>query len=228
MSAKEALAWLKRRGTKKQIHELDRYGITATKPLGVTVADLRKYAKTIGTDHDLALALWASGHYEARMLAAMVDDPARVTLSQMNAWAADFDNWAITDTVCFQLFDRTPHAWKKAAQWSRAKREFVKRAAYALIWALSVHDKRAPDSAFREGLALIEAGAHDERHFVKKAVNMALRAVGKRNKALNATAIKVAKRLANEEAAAPRWIGSHARRELESPAVKRRLSLPNP
>jgi len=223
-TAKEAIQWLEKRGTKKQIRELDRYGIAAAKPFGVTVGDLKKYAKQIGPDHELAQQLWATGRYEARILASMIDDPAKVTVAQMNAWAADFDNWAIVDTACFHLFDRTKHAWKKVSQWAKAKPEFTKRTAFALLWSLSVHDKDAPNRSFLDGLKLIEAAADDERNFVKKAVNMALRAIGKRNAALNAAAIKTAERLAKSEDAAARWVGSHALPELKSPAVRKRLA----
>ena len=222
---KDVLQWLERRGTEKQIKELDRYGISATEPFGVKVGDLKKYARKIGTDHDLAQQLWATGRYEARMLASMIDDPSRVSVAQMNAWAADFDNWAIVDTTCFHLFDRTQHAWQRLPQWAKARPEFTKRAAFALLWSLSVHDKEATDKTFIDCLPLIEKGAEDERDLVKKAVNMALRAVGKRNAALNAAAIEVAERLSKSGVAAPRWVGRHALRELESPAVRRRLII---
>ncbi|MCA8963167.1 MAG: DNA alkylation repair protein, partial [Planctomycetes bacterium] len=191
----EVLRWLTARGTKKQIQELARYGIVATQPFGVTVGELKKYAKQIGSDHRLAQELWGTGRYEARMLATMVDDPTAVTASQMNTWVSDFDNWAIVDTACFHLFDRTEHAWKKVAQWAKAKPEFTRRAAFAMLWSLSVHDKDAPDQAFLDGLELIERAATDERDYVKKAVNMALRAVGKRNAKLNAAAIRTAQKL---------------------------------
>lgn len=223
LDSKEVLQWLERRGTKKQIGELARYGITATKPFGVTVGDLKKYAKELGTDHELAQELWATGRYEARMLAAMIDDPSKVTVAQMNAWAAGFDNWAIVDTACFHLFDRTKHAWKRLPQWAKAKPEFKRRTAFALLWSLSVHDKEAPNRSFLEGLKLIESAASDERNFVKKAVNMALRAIGKRNRALNAAAIKTAERLSKLEDPTSRWVGSHALRELASSAVQAKL-----
>ena len=126
-----------------------------------------------GRDHALAAALWRSGNHDARMLATMVDDPEAVTVAQMDRWAKDFDNWGITDTVCFHLFDRTQHAWQKVEQWHDSKEEFVKRAAFALLWGLTVHDKRAADAAFVEGLSYIERAATDERHWVKKSVNMA-------------------------------------------------------
>lgn len=223
LTVEDVIAWLKKKGTKKQIGELDRYGITASHPFGVSVGELRKFAKTIGTDHRLAEQLWATGRYEAQMLAAIVDDPGQVTIRQMNAWAADFDNWAIVDTVCFQLFDRTKHAWTQVPRWVRAKPEFKKRAAFALLWSLSTHDKLASNEAFLGGLKIIETHADDERHFVKKAANMALRAIGKRNKLLHRAAIQTAERLALSENAAAQWTGKHAVRELKSPKVKSRI-----
>ncbi len=221
---RDVLRWLERTGTKKQVAELERYGITAPKPYGIAMGELKSHAKTLGKHHDLALQLWDTGRYEAQTLAAFVAEPARVTLSQMNAWAADFDNWAIVDTVCFHLFDRTAHAWKKVDQWSRAKPEFTKRAAFALLWALSVHDKDAPNERFVDALALVERAATDERHFVKKAVDMALRATGKRNQALNAAAVETCDRLAASDDDTARWIGNHARRELTSAAVRKPLA----
>ena len=158
------------------------------------------------------------------MLAAYVDEPASVTPTQMDRWCRDFDNWGICDTVCFALFDRTPHAWRKVEQWSGRRDEFVKRAAFALLWGLTVHDKHAGDEPFVQGLRLIERAATDDRHFVKKSVNMALRAVGKRNSALNAAAVTVAKLLAASPQAAAQWVGKDALRELTGPSVSRRLA----
>jgi 3-methyladenine DNA glycosylase AlkD len=158
------------------------------------------------------------------MLTSFVDEPARVTPTQMDRWCRDFDNWGICDTVCFHLFDRTPHAWRKVAQWSDRRQEFVKRAAFALLWGPTVHDKHAGDAPFVRGLIFVERAATDERHFVKKAVNMALRAIGKRNAALNAAAVAAARRLADSPGAAARWVGKDALRELTSPAVVRRLA----
>ena len=212
---KEALAWLERRGTAKGRDGMKRYAIPSEGAFGVSMKDMQALAKTLGRDQALAEALWATGQYEARMAACFVAEPDRLTAATMDRWCRDFDNWAIVDTACFALFDRTPHAWKKVPQWARAKDEFVKRAAFALLWALTVHDKEAPDARFLDGLALIEREASDDRHWVKKAVNMALRATGKRNRALNAAAIKVAKRLAASGDPAPRWIGKDALRELE-------------
>ena len=148
------------------------------------------------------------------MLASIVDEPASVTSVQMDRWCRDFDNWAICDTACFHLFDRTPHAWRKVAQWSRRRDEFVKRAAFALLWALALHDKQSGDEAFLKCLPAVERAASDERNFVKKSVNMALRAIGRRNPALNAAAVMVARRLTASPQAAARWVGKDALREL--------------
>jgi 3-methyladenine DNA glycosylase AlkD len=158
------------------------------------------------------------------MLATLVDEPARVTPAQMERWCRDFDNWAICDTACFALFDRTPHAWGKVAEWAGRRNQFEKRAAFALLWSLTVHDKAAGDAQFIEGLRLVERAATDERDLVKKGVNMALRAVGKRNRALNAAAVTVARRLSVSTDAAAQWVGKDAMRELTSPAVTRRLA----
>ena len=203
-----------------------RYAIPSDKAFGVSVGTIQQLAKRLGHDHGLAEALWKSGWYEARMLAALVDEPARVTMAQMDRWCRDFDNWAICDTVCFKLFDKVPHAWGRVTAWSRSREEFVMRAAFALLWGLSVHDKEAADAHFLHGLQLIERAAADDRNFVKKAVNMALRAVGKRNRGLHAAAMGTARRLAASEDAAPRWVGKDALRELSSASVARRLAAP--
>jgi 3-methyladenine DNA glycosylase AlkD len=218
------LAWLKKHSTKATRDGMSRYGVPSDNALGVTMADMKVIAKEIGKNHQLAAALWDTGIYEARMLTSFVDDAGLVSSAQMNRWARDFDNWGICDTVCFHLFDRTPHAWQKVEQWHDRKEEFVKRAAFALLWGLTVHDKHAADGTFVDGLGYIERAAADERHFVKKAVNMALRAVGKRNAALNTAAVATARRLADSADATPRWIGKDALRELTSAGVTRRLS----
>jgi 3-methyladenine DNA glycosylase AlkD len=219
-----AISWLKRHSTKRNREGMARYAIPSDNALGVSVSNIRVLAKRLGRNHDLAAALWDTGVYEARMLTSFVDDPARVTPTQMDRWCRDFDSWAICDTLCFHLFDRTPHAWQKVAQWAGSDKEFVKRAAFALLWALTVHDKHADDLPFADGLRLIERAAPDERNFVKKSVNMALRAVGKRNPALNDAAVTVARRLADSPQAAARWVGKDALRELTSASVIRRLA----
>jgi 3-methyladenine DNA glycosylase AlkD len=218
-----ALGWLKRHATRATLEGMARYAIPSDKAIGVAMRDIKALGKTLGRHHDLAAALWDTGVYEARMLASFVDDPAQVTAAQMDRWCRDFDNWALCDALSFNLFDRTPHAWTKVAQWSTRRNEFEKRTAFALMWSLTVHDKRAGNAPFLEGLDLIERAAEDERHFVKKAVNMALRAIGKRNLALNAAAVAVARRLADSDQAAARWVGRDALRELTAPAVTKRL-----
>jgi 3-methyladenine DNA glycosylase AlkD len=222
--AKAALTWLEQHASKATRDGMARYGVPSDHAVGVTMANMKVLARQLGPSHEIAAALWTTGVYEARMVAALVDEPARVTPAQMDRWAKDFDNWGICDTVCFALFDRTPHAWKKVAQWRDRREEFVRRASFALLWGLTVHDKQAGNPAFVEGLRFIEHAATDERHFVKKAVNMALRAVGKRNAALNKSATTVAQRLAKSESAAAAWVGKDALRELTSPALARRLA----
>lgn len=218
-----ALRWLKSHSSKRNRDAMARYAIPSDNAMGVSVADIRVLGKRLGHNHELAAALWKTGSYEARMLTSFVDDPARVTAAQMDRWCGEFDNWAICDTLCFHLFDRTPHAWQKVAKWHDHREEFVKRAAFALLWGLTVHDKASGDAPFLRGLGFIEHAADDDRNFVKKAVNMALRAIGKRNAALNAAAVKVARRVAESREGASGWVGKDALRELTSASVARRL-----
>lgn len=218
------LTWLKRHATKHTLEGMARYAIPSDNALGVSVSDIRLLAKRLGKNHELAAALWKTGVYEARMLTSFVDEPSRVTSAQMDRWCRDFDSWGICDTLCFHLFDRTPFAWEKARQWSASPLEFVKRAGFALMASLVVHDKAAPGPRFLAFLPLIEQGAHDERNFVKKAVNWALRCIGKRDPVLNRAAIAVAKRLAQSKEASCRWVGKDALRELASPKVRARLA----
>ena len=220
----EALAWLKRHGTRQNREGMARYGIVAAKVLGVSVAMIQQLAKKLGREHELALALWETGWYEARLLAAFVDEPARVTPAQMDRWAKDFENWGVCDTVCLHLFDRTPHAWRKIDTWSRRRDEFVKRGAFALLAAVALHHKTTGDEPFVRSLALIERHATDDRNFVKKGVNWALRAVGRRNLALNAAAVETARKLAGSPNTAARWVGRDALRELTGPIVQRRIT----
>jgi 3-methyladenine DNA glycosylase AlkD len=218
-----AIGWLERHGTKATRDGMARYGITSAKAFGVPVGTIQKFAKSLGRDHALAAALWDAGWYEARMLASFVDEPARVTPAQMDRWCRDFDSWAICDTACMHLFDRTPHAWRKIDEWSRKRGEFEKRASFALLASLSLHDKQSEDAPFADALALVEGAATDERNFVKKAVNWALRSIGERSTALNTKAITLAERLAASPDATARWIGKDALRKLSSPAVKQRI-----
>lgn len=209
-----ALAWLKRRGSKRNRDGMARYGIVAPKAFGVSVSMIQQLGRQLGRDHELALALWETGWYEARMLCAFVDDPARVTLPQMDRWARDFDNWAVCDHQCFHLFDRTPHAWRKIEQWSTRREEFVKRAAFALLASVALHDKTTGDEPFLRSLALIERGASDDRNFVKKGVSWALRGVGRRGPRVKAAAIETARRLCDAPDAAAKWVGRDALRQL--------------
>jgi 3-methyladenine DNA glycosylase AlkD len=219
--AASVLAWLKENGTEKVRAGMARYAIPSDKAFGVTVGALKKYARELGPNHALAAALWETGHYEARMLAALIDEPSLVTAAQMNRWCREFDSWALCDMVCFALFDRTPHAFRKVHEWSGRRSEFEKRAAFALLWSLAAHDRASPDTAFAEALQLVEKAADDDRNFVKKAVNMALRAVGKRSPGLNAVAVEIARRLASSGDRTSTWIGKDALKELTRPGAVR-------
>lgn len=202
-----------------------RYGIRPAKALGGTsVPALRAMAKRLGRDHELAAELWASGIHEVRLLATMVDDPALVTDDQMEAWGSDFDSWDIVDQCCSNLFSRTALAWTKVDQWSGREEEFVKRAGFALIAALAVHDKKATDEDFERCFPLIVAQSDDDRNYVKKAVNWALRQIGKRSRALNARALEVAEEIRARGTRTAKWIASDAIRELSADATKVRLT----
>jgi 3-methyladenine DNA glycosylase AlkD len=207
-------ARLRRMGKKKYKDGMARFAIPSDNAVGIPVGEIRAFAKRLGKNHDLAAELWKAGWYEARMLAVFVDEPTAVTPAQMDAWCRDFDSWAICDTACFHLFDRTPHAWRKIDAWARSRDEFVKRAAFALLASLTVHDKTADDAMFADRLPLIERSASDDRNFVKKAVNWALRSIGKRSAALRAPAMELARKLKASDNATARWVGGDALREL--------------
>lgn len=210
-----ALDWLRANADPAVLESMGtRYGIHTKRALGVPMNKMKALGKQLGTDHDLAAELWSTGWYEARMVASMVDDPEAVTSEQMDSWVEEFDNWAIVDTVCFNLFDRTRHAWDKVDQWADRKEEFVKRTAFALLWSLTGHDAEAPETRFLHGLELIEREAGDGRPLVDKAIGMALRAIGKRRRGLRSAALEVAERLAASDHPAVRKIGRPAVREL--------------
>jgi len=217
------LAALQALGTKRDLENLARFGITATDALGVSMAKIQKLAKTLGRNHELAIALWDTGCYEARLLTAYVAEPTRVTPTQMDRWCKDFDNWAVCDTLCFHLFDRVPHAWDKIRKYCNQRPEFVKRTAFALMASIAGHDKLAGDELFLEGLTLIERAASDERNFVKKAVSWALRRIGRRNRKLHRACVELSARLAASTDATERWIGRDAHRELTSAPVERAI-----
>lgn len=215
-----ALAGLRERATEKTLAGLSRYAIDAPSAIGVSMTDMKAIAKELGRSHELAAALWAEGWYEARMLATLVDDPAMVSADRMESWARDFDNWAICDTACFCLFDRTADRWRMVELWAGREEEFVKRAAFALLASLTTHDKKAPDAFFLHGLELIEREAGDERNFVMKGISWALRGIGKRNPALREPALLVAGKLASSPAKAPRWIGKDTLSDLRARPAK--------
>jgi 3-methyladenine DNA glycosylase AlkD len=204
-----------------------RYGITAEKVIGVPAPFMHKLARSIGKNHALAEQLWATGVYDARILAALIDDANLVTRRQMELWAADFNNWAICDCCCIYLFVYTPYAKGKALAWSRRKKEYVKRAGFTLMASQAVHDKYASNDLFKTYLSVIEREAYDERNAVKKAVNWALRQIGKRNKLLNTCAIRTSGKLKQFDSRSARWIASDALKELSSNAVQLRLLKQN-
>ncbi len=218
-----ALDWLKNHSTQKDRDNLARFGIVAPRSFGVSMATIKVLAKELGKNHDLAAGLWATGWYEARMLAALIDEPAKVAPAQMERWCKDFDNWAICDTVCFHLFDRTPYAFRKVKQWSNRRAEFERRAAFALLASVALHDKHAADGRFAECLPLVEKAAIDGRNFVKKGLVWALRGIGGRSWALHTAATAACHRLIDTGESAPRWVGRTALRELNGPAAKKRL-----
>lgn len=223
MTVQEIVAVLKSHANRDNAAAMARYGISPVGTLGVNIPTIRSIARRAGRDHGLALALWNTGIHEARILAAMVDEPAKVTRRQMNRWAADFDSWDVVDGVCGELFDETRHAYAKAMQWSGSRREYVKRAGFVLMAQLAMHDKPAPDDAMLLFLPVIVRESGDERNFVKKAVNWALRQIGKRNRRLNAAAIAAAREILALDTRAGRWIARDALRELASEAAQRRL-----
>jgi 3-methyladenine DNA glycosylase AlkD len=223
----EALDRLARVGTTSHRDGYARYGIVAPRAYGVPMAEVQAIARSIAPDHALAAKLWASGWYEARLLAAFVDVAEEVTPAQMDRWIEGFDNWAVCDTVCFKLFDRTPHAFGKVKAWARRKPEFERRAAFALLASLAGHAREADaEEALVAALPLCEAAADDERNFVKKAVSWAMRSMGCRSARLHAAVIEVAERIEaeGEAGSAARWIGKDVLRDLRRPLVARKLA----
>jgi len=222
-SVKDVLDKLQSKARPEQLKGMARYGITVEQRLGVSVPDMRKLAKEIGEDHKLALDLWRTGIAEARIVASMVGDPDKLTEEQMEDWVKGINSWDVCDQVCMNLFEKNQLAWKKIVDWSEREEEFAKRTAFSLIACLAWHDKKASDEKFIELLPIIMRGATDERNFVKKAVNWALRNIGKRNLDLNEAAINTAKEIKRLDLKAARWVASDAIRELESDAIQSRL-----
>ena len=223
MSGKNTIDRLRALGSAEARAGMARYGIDTGRAFGVPVSKLRPLAREIGCDHRLAEQLWASGFHEARLLATMIGEPREMSEAAMDRWAADFDSWDVCDGACINLFRKTPFAHARAVAWTARDEPFVKRAGFALIATLAVHDKGAEDAVFRSYLPIIVAAASDDRNFVKKAVNWALRQIGKRNRALNAAARSSAEALMDHESKAARWVARDALRELEREKVQARL-----
>ena len=223
MQYEEILEQLKSLSDPKAVAGMTRFGITPENAYGISIPNLRKIAKEIGKDHSLAQQLWESGIREARILASMIDDPKMITEEQMEKWVGDFTYWEICDQCCMNLFEKTEFAYQKCFQWASREEEFVKRAGFVLMARLAVSDKKAADERFEEFLPTIMGGSTDERNYVKKAVNWALRQIGKRNLCLNAKAIETAIEIQQIDSKSARWIASDAIRELTSEAVQERL-----
>ncbi len=224
MTVEEVIGKLRAMSNAEDAAGMARFGINTEKAFGIRIPGLRKMAKELGRDHALALALWDSGYHEARILASMVDDPKQVTEAQMEAWVLDFNSWDLCDQVCGNLFDKTAMAFEKAVAWTERPEEFVKRAGFAIpAWA-AFHLKKLPDSQFEVFFPLKVREATDGRNFVKKAVNWALRNIGKRNLALHAKAVETAERIAAIDDKTAQWIAGDALRELTDEKQVARLN----
>lgn len=223
-SVDDIIETLKLKSRKDQLEGMARYGIRIDNRLGVSIPDIRKIAKQFGKNHKVALELWKTGYADAKITAALIDEVEKVTKNQMEEWVKDFDSWDVCDQVCTSLFDKTSHAWKKAYEWSEREEEFVKRAAFSLVAGISVHDKKTCDEKFEKFMLVITKHANDERNYVKKAVNWALRNIGKRNINLNKKAIKTAEELITTKNKTAIWIAKNALKELKSEKVKNRLT----
>lgn len=224
MTAAEILLYLKKHGSSAAVDRMKYFGIASPKAFGVPAPVLRKLAKEMGTDQPLALNLWKSGYHEARIVAACIADPDRMTQQHMDRWASDFDSWAVCDACCAELFCYTPFAIPTIRRWTKHKKEFVKRAGFVLMATLAVHRKELSDDVFRSFFPMIILESHDERNFVRKAVNWALRQIGKKNPALNTEAVRIARQLSAGKTAAARWIGNDALKDLGSEATKRKFA----
>ena len=223
MNVNEIIKELKKHSNPKDREGMARFGINPDKALGVRIPVLRKLAKKLGKNHELAQQLWDTEIHEARILATMIDDSKLVTEKQMNSWVKDFNSWDLCDQCCSNLFDRTPYVHKKILQWTKDERDFVRRAGFVLIATASVHRKDWEDKDFERYFPLIEKYSDDNRNFVKKAVNWALRQMGKRNKSLNKKCITFAKKIQKKDSKSAKWIANDAIRELEDPKIQERL-----
>jgi 3-methyladenine DNA glycosylase AlkD len=223
IAVKEILDRLRASGSEANVQGMARYGIRPASAFGVPAPVIRSLAREIGRNQEIASALWDTGVHEARILACLIADPDAISEQLVERWVREFDSWAVCDSACLAFVWRTPFAWQKVREWSGRQAEYERRAAFALIAALTVHDKAAPERNFLPLLKIIEKAAHDERNLVKKAVNWALRQIGKRSLALHKAALDTAERLATSDSRSARWIATDALRELRSPAVLERL-----
>lgn len=223
MKFEEIIEELESLSNPEDVKGMARFGINHKKTYGVRMPELRRIAKNAGKDHELAEKLWNEGYNETKILASLVEDPKMVTEDQMEEWVSEFDSWDVCDQCCINLFRKLPFAREKVFEWGKRDEEFVKRAAFALIAVLAVHDKKAGNEKFEEFFTLIIRESSDNRNFVKKAVNWALRQIGKRNMALNKRAIEVAEEISIMDSKSAKWVASDAIRELESDKVQERL-----
>jgi len=223
MDFNKIIKQLKSMYNQKNVEGMARYGINPKNNLGISIYKLRSLSKEIGTDHELSLKLWKSGIHDAKLLAVFIEDPLKVTEKQMDFWVNDFDSWDVCDQACTSLFDLTPYAWKKVYEWAKRDEEFVKRGAFSLFAGLAVHDKKAEDMKFEAFFSIIKKESTDERNYVKKAVNWALRNIGKRNYNLNKKAIEIAKEIQKINSKSAKWIANDAIRELTNEKVQKRI-----
>jgi 3-methyladenine DNA glycosylase AlkD len=221
--AQEILEQLKRLANPEAVAGMARFGINSENTYGISIPELRRIAKETGRDHALAEALWETGVHEARLLACFVDDPKQVTEAQMERWVADFNSWDVCDQCCSSLFDKTPFAYQKAVEWSGREAEFTRRAGFTMMASLAVHEKKAEDARFEPFFPILVRESTDGRNFVKKAVNWALRQIGKRNRRLNRLAIETAEEIARIDSKSARWIAADALRELRGEKVQTKL-----
>ena len=224
-SSNEILKKLKSLSRLDQLEGMERYGIVTNNRLGVSIPDIRKIAKDFGKNHETALNLWKTGYQDAKITAALIDEPDKVTESQMNEWVKEIDSWDVCDQICMNLFDKTPYAWGKIIEWSKRDEEFVKRTAFSLLACLAWHDKNADDGKFIRYFPLIKKNSSDERNYVKKAVSWSLRHIGKRNINLHKAALKLAYELKQIDTKTAKWIGSDVIRDLNSDPTLRRLKI---
>ena len=224
MLVDDVVTWIKSQSDPEALKGQSRFGITAQNNYGVSINKLRPFAKKIGKDHKLALELWKTKIHEARLLATMIDEPEKVMDNQIEKWVKDFNSWDICDQCCSNLFDKTEFAYKKVFEWSKSKEEFVKRAGFVLMATLSVHDKKTGNKEFEKFIPVIRRESKDERNYVRKAVNWALRQIGKRNASLNKKAIEAAKQIYKSESKTAKWIATDALKELTSQQVLSRIA----